>query len=119
MKTLTLAIAFLTILTVVAVANAQISCFSYGSVVSCDGPRNSNTTQFQFNRSQGTIMDSQGNMEPYMIQPSTPQPSRPLNDVLPKLPTLQPLPERPQSSSFQELNRPLFLPMGIGSDGSQ
>ena len=78
-------------LVMVSLAEGQITCFTYGTVVSCDGPNLSNRTitdlgsDLRRPSGQGVITDERGNVMPYAIIPSpTPrssgiEPLRPLN----------------------------------------
>lgn len=112
MKVFTFILALFTLLTLTA--HAQTNCVSLGQFLSCDSARG-NSTQLQLNKQQGVIVDSQGNIEPYLVLPA-PQPSRPLHDTLPTLPTLQPSQPVQPADAFS-LTPPLFLQ--IGGDGSQ
>lgn len=53
-------------------AYPQISCMNYGNMLSCDGPNLSNRTITDFGQGRGIITDEKGNIEPYMVLPSTP-----------------------------------------------
>jgi len=71
-------------------AYSQVSCFQYGSnMLSCDGPNLSNRTITDFGQGRGIITDEQGNVEPYMVMPSTPRRrDEPALAPLPGLPLL-------------------------------
>ena len=48
-------------------AIGQVSCFRYGSSLSCDGANLSNRTITEFDKNRGIITDERGNVEPYTI----------------------------------------------------
>jgi hypothetical protein len=78
---------------IASVASAQVSCFAYGSnMLSCDGPNLSNRTITDLGQGRGIITDEKGNIEPYMVLPSTPQRQH--------APTVKPVPSLPLLDRF-------------------
>ena len=121
MKPLILVSALLALFLTASHAEPQVTCFQYGNMTSCDGPRGRNTLQTDFGNGQGVIMDERGDIIPYAVlpPPSARQPNRPLPDTLPRLPSLQPptVPALPPST-FETPTTPLFLPGFGGEAGS-
>lgn len=103
--------------------SAQMTCFQYGNMTSCDGPRGSNTLQTDLGEGQGVIMGPRGEITPYAVipppssrsrqtvpdRPYLHESQRPSNYFSP--PTLEPL--RPI-----EPTQPLFMP-GLGGESGQ
>lgn len=116
MKTLMLLSLTLFAIMLTVSANAQVTCFQYGNMTSCDGPRGQNTLQTDLGNGKGVIMDSRGTLEPYAILPAPSRESRPLNDVLPKR---QPVPTLQEYQPYQpmEPTSPVFIPMFGGEAG--
>ena len=104
------------------VAQGQITCTQIGQFLSCDGPRNQNTTQMDLGNGMGVITDSQGNVEPYAI--IAPNRTRPSTVPAPQAPRA---PQPPQAPSFQRdpydpsvlPTVPLYVPYSFGGDAGQ
>lgn len=86
-----------------------------GPFIYLDGPHGS-STQTQLNQNQGVIMDSRGNMEPYLMLPAPDtrergiQPLQPLPSLTPTMPTGQDSFSTP--NAFQ--SAPMFVPYSFG-----
>ena len=122
MKTMLLTIVFLVaivlgVLPLPPMSDAQITCFQYGTMTSCDGPRGQHFEQWQYNRDQGVIVDSQGRVEPYAILPPRQEPSKSPYGTQPSQPSFG-TPREPVSpySSFEMPSAPVFL-YGTGEAG--
>lgn len=117
MKTLMLVIVSLFM---AGMAEAQISCTQAGKSVICMGPNQSMTTQTDLGNGMGIIMDQDGRMESYAIQPAPRSSSRsygiqPLQPLapLPSLPSSRwtPSPYGPLPPADSPLSgAPIFLP---------
>ena len=100
---------------VAGLAEAQITCTQIGQFLSCDGPRNSNTTQLNLGNGQGVITDSQGNVEPYAIFPT--QPTRRSVVPAPQAPRALASPFIQPIQPIDPIGQPLFITPGVGGVG--
>lgn len=71
------------------VSHAQISCFTYGKMLSCDGPGNSHSMQVPLSPNMG-IVDTDRRTEPYTLYNAPSYRSQPIEPLerLERLPSL-------------------------------
>jgi hypothetical protein len=73
---ISLSIVLLAALVALSSTSAQIACSSGpGGLTACYGPDNQNTIQLDLGSGGGVIIDSRGEMTPYVVMPSQPRTS--------------------------------------------
>lgn len=114
MKTLLLTITILVTIALADHALAQTTGVQTGPFIFLDSPSGS-STQLQLNQNQGVIMDSKGNIEPYLMLPAPNVRTERGIQPLQPLPSLTP---SNRNESFGEPNTfqsaPMFVPYSFG-----